>query len=70
MAVFVDWYNHQHRHSDIKFVTPHQRHGGQALEICRHCTVVYEYVANFGQLLGAIESIALQSICPYSGSQT
>ena len=22
----VDWYNHEHRHSAIGFVTPHQRH--------------------------------------------
>jgi len=27
---FVNWYNHQHRHSGIKFVTPQQRHDGQA----------------------------------------
>ena len=26
---FVDWYNHTHRHSAIKFVTPAQRHSGQ-----------------------------------------
>ena len=39
---FVDWYNHQHRHSGIKFVTPQQRHSGQAIEICRHRAVVYE----------------------------
>jgi len=38
---FADWYNHRHRHSGIKFVTPHQRHNGDALEICRH-RVVYE----------------------------
>ena len=42
VAAFVDWYNHQHRHSGIKFVTPQQHHGGQALEICRHRTVIYE----------------------------
>jgi transposase InsO family protein len=42
VASFVDWYNHQHRHSGIKFVTPQQRHSGQAGEICRHRTVVYE----------------------------
>ncbi len=36
VAGFVDWYNHQHRHSAIRFVTPHQRHSGQANEICRH----------------------------------
>ncbi len=39
---FVDWYNHQHHHSGIKFVTPQQRHCGQAVEICRHRAVVYE----------------------------
>ena len=42
VAVFVDWYNHQHRHSGIKFVTPQQRHNGQAVEISRHRGVVYE----------------------------
>ena len=26
IASFVKWSNHQHRHSGIKFVTPHQRH--------------------------------------------
>ena len=38
----VDWYNHQHRHSGIKFVTPHQRHYGEAIEICRQRSRVYE----------------------------
>jgi transposase InsO family protein len=42
VASFVDWYNHRHRHSGIKFVTPAQRHSGQAVEICRHRAVVYE----------------------------
>ena len=42
VASFVDWYNHRHRHSGIKFVTPMQRHSGQAVEICRHRAVVYE----------------------------
>jgi hypothetical protein len=42
VASFVDWYNHRHRHSGIKFVTPHQRHNGEALEICLHRTVIYE----------------------------
>lgn len=26
---FVHWYNHEHKHSKIRFVTPHQRHSGQ-----------------------------------------
>jgi len=42
VAEFVDWYNHRHRHSGIKFVTPQQRHNGQAMEISRHRAVVYE----------------------------
>jgi transposase InsO family protein len=42
VAAFVDWYNHQHRHSGIRFVTPDQRHSGQADEICRHRARVYE----------------------------
>jgi putative transposase len=40
-AAFVDWYNHRHRHSAIKFVTPQQRHDAQAMEICSHSSVVY-----------------------------
>jgi transposase-like protein len=35
VASFANWYNHRHRHSSIKFVTPQQRHSGQAVEICR-----------------------------------
>ena len=26
---FVHWYNHEHRHSGIRYVTPAQRHSGQ-----------------------------------------
>ena len=39
---FVDWYNHTHRHSGIRFVTPHERHSGQAVAICRHRAKVYD----------------------------
>jgi transposase InsO family protein len=42
VAAFVVWYNHRHRHSGIKFVTPHQRHSGAAITICRERTQVYE----------------------------
>jgi transposase InsO family protein len=42
VSSFVDWYNHQHRHSGIKFVTPEQRHCGEAIEICRQRSRVYE----------------------------
>ena len=35
---FVRWYNHEHRHSGIRYVTPAQRHAGQdkALLAARH----------------------------------
>ena len=42
VAAFVDWYNGQHRHSGIKFVTPHQRHSGAAKAICQQRAEVYE----------------------------
>jgi hypothetical protein len=42
VATFVSWYNDQHRHSGIRFVTPAQRHCGQADAICRHRASVYE----------------------------
>jgi putative transposase len=42
VAAFVDWYNHRHHHSAIKFVTPHQRHSGAAKAICQQRTDVYE----------------------------
>ena len=39
---FVHWYNEQHRHSGIRYVTPAQRHAGQdgSVLIARH--VVYQ----------------------------
>jgi len=42
VAAFVEWYNRQHRHSGIRFVTPVQRHSGEAQAICRHRARVYE----------------------------
>ena len=41
-CAFVDWYNHQHRHSSIRFVTPDQRHSGEAVEICSQRAQLYE----------------------------
>jgi hypothetical protein len=37
-----NWYNHRHRHSGIKFVTPHQRDSGAAKAICKQRADVYE----------------------------
>lgn len=35
VADFVHWYNHEHRHSGISYVTPEQRHTGQDLAILK-----------------------------------
>lgn len=39
---FVHWYNYQHKHSGIKFLTPVQRHTGQDREILEKRQQVYE----------------------------
>jgi len=39
---FVQWYNEEHRHSSIRFVTPGQRHRGADLAILEARKVVYE----------------------------
>lgn len=39
---FVRWYNGEHRHSAIKFVTPEERHTGADIEILRRRTALYE----------------------------
>lgn len=42
VAQFVAWYNHEHLHSGIRFVTPAQRHNGQDVEVLAHRHRVYE----------------------------
>lgn len=39
---FVQWYNTEHRHSAIRFVTPEQRHNGEEKEILAYRHDVYE----------------------------
>ncbi len=39
---FVHWYNHEHQHSGLKFVTPVQRHTGEDLVILSRRKQVYE----------------------------
>jgi transposase InsO family protein len=39
---FVRWYNEDHRHSSIRFVTPAQRHNGNDLAILEQRQQVYE----------------------------
>ena len=38
---FVAWYNHEHRHSAIRFVTPHQRHTGAERKLLERRDQVY-----------------------------
>lgn len=39
---FVDWYNHEHRHSRIKYVTPAQRHRGEDTALLNKRQAVYQ----------------------------
>ena len=39
---FVRWYHHEHRHSAIQFVTPHERHEGLDPVILESRKAVYE----------------------------
>jgi putative transposase len=38
---FSHWYNHEHKHSGLKFMTPHQRHRGQAGEVMGNRKAIY-----------------------------
>ena len=38
---FVSWYNHDHRHSGIRFVSPAQRHAGQDCDILARRHALY-----------------------------
>jgi len=39
---FVTWYNQQHKHSGLKFITPMQRHRGETTDVMRQRQAVYE----------------------------
>jgi transposase InsO family protein len=39
---FVQWYNDEHRHSSIRYVTPSQRHRGEDSDLLDQRKVVYE----------------------------
>lgn len=38
---FMRWYNHEHRHSGIRYVTPAQRHSGEDVELLRQRDALY-----------------------------
>ncbi len=42
VGAFVHWYNQEHRHSAIRFVTPQERHAGQDSALLRQRADVYE----------------------------
>ncbi len=41
VSQFVHWYNHEHRHSGIRYVTPNQRHQGLDIDLLAQRHVVY-----------------------------
>ena|SRR3990167_1380475 len=42
VGTFVHWYNREHRHSAIRFVTPQERHAGQDTALLSKRVDVYE----------------------------
>ena len=42
IQAFVEWYNNEHRHSALKYVTPSQRHTGEATSILAERRSVYQ----------------------------
>jgi putative transposase len=42
VAGFADWYNEEHRHSGIRFVTPGERHRGEDIAILAQRKALYE----------------------------
>jgi len=55
---FVDWYNHEHLHSSINFVTPEQRHAGEDVRILAKRQQVYKQakLKNPGRWSGEIRN--------------
>ncbi len=43
---FVNWYNNEHRHSRIKFVTPNQRHQGLDVDVLENRKNLYQQKRN------------------------
>jgi putative transposase len=40
----VNWYNSEHRHSAIRYITPDERHSGREVAILARRHALYEYV--------------------------
>lgn len=43
MEIFAQWYNHEHRHSGIQFVTPEKRYSGREHAILAQRQTAYEH---------------------------
>ena len=58
VADFAEWYNEIHRHSEIKFVTPCQRHRGEDVEILEQRQCLYERMKKTspGRWAGAVRN--------------
>ena len=46
VKTFVSWYNLEHRHSALKYVTPHQKHTGEDIALLAQRKSVYESAKN------------------------
>ena len=44
-ARFIDWYNNEHRHSGIGYVTPHEKHSGADILIFERRQITLDAVA-------------------------
>lgn len=58
---FVRWYNHEHRHSGLNFITPNQRHNGLSKQVFEKRKQVYETAkaSNPGRWSGATRDWSL-----------
>jgi putative transposase len=59
---FVEWYNEEHRHSGLKYVSPNQRHRGEAQGLLTRRRSVYEHarMQNPARWSGAIRDWHLE----------
>ncbi len=57
---FVEWYNTEHLHSAIKFVTPEQRHTGKDVLLLAHRKQVYKQAPTVGALGESSEPRSLE----------
>jgi len=49
---FVSWYNHEHRHSGIRYVSPAERHAGSDREILGRRHALYRRLARLTHVAG------------------